>query len=94
MKLYYVYILASCKNGSLYIGVTSDLKKRMYEHKNGLIQGFTSKYRIYTLVHYEYTENIESAIAREKVLKKWNRAWKINLIQENNPEWIDLYPNL
>jgi putative endonuclease len=94
MKLYYVYILASRKNGTLYIGVTSDLVRRIYEHKNSLIQGFTSEYRTYSLVYYECTEHVESAITREKALKKWNRAWKINLIQSLNPEWKDLSPGL
>ena len=91
---YYVYILANQKNGTLYIGVTSDLIKRIYEHKNNFIEGFTRKYTIHNLVYFEATESIESAIMREKQLKKWNRAWKINLIEKNNPGWNDLYPDL
>jgi len=88
---YYVYILASKKNGTLYIGVTSNLVKRIYEHKNELAEGFTKKYSIHNLVYFEITESVESAIAREKQLKKWNRAWKIRLIEKTNPEWRDLY---
>ena len=88
---YYVYILASNKNGTLYIGVTSDLVKRIYEHKNELAEGFTKQYSVHNLVYFETTESVESAIAREKQLKKWNRAWKIRLIEKTNPEWRDLY---
>ncbi len=78
----------------LYIGVTSDLIKRVYEHKNDLADGFTNKYHIHNLVYFEITEDVNSAISREKQLKKWNRAWKIALIEKNNPEWLDLYCNL
>ena len=88
---YYVYILVSKRNGTLYIGVTSNLVKRVYEHKNNIIEGFTKKYNIQKLVYYEITDDIESAIRREKQLKKWNRKWKINLIENSNPEWRDLY---
>jgi len=88
---YYIYILANKRNGTLYIGVTSNLIKRLYEHKNNIIEGFTKKYNIHKLVYYETTNDIESAIRREKQLKKWNRKWKINLIENSNPEWIDLY---
>jgi len=88
---YYVYILASKRNGTLYIGITSNLVKRAYEHKNNIIDGFTKKYNIHKLVYYEITDDIESAIRREKQLKKWNRKWKLNLIENSNPEWIDLY---
>jgi putative endonuclease len=91
---HYVYILASRKNGTLYIGVTSDLIKRIYEHKNDLVDGFTKQHRVHNLVYFETTESIESAIAREKKLKKWNREWKIRLIEKNNPEWRDLYAEL
>jgi putative endonuclease len=91
---YFIYILTSKKNGTLYIGVTSDLIKRVYEHKNELVEGFTQKYAIHNLVYFEATESIESAIMREKQLKKWNRAWKINLIEKSNPVWKDLYPEL
>ena len=88
---YYVYILASKRNGTLYIGVTSNLIKRIYEHKNNLIKGFTKKYNIYNLVYYEITEDVNSAITREKQLKIWKRNWKIELIEKNNPGWKDLY---
>lgn len=94
MKSYYVYILASKKNGTLYIGVTSDLVKRIWEHKQDLVEGFTRKYQIHKLVWFEHTTSIESAIQREKQLKKWNRAWKIRIINETNPSWKDLYKNL
>jgi putative endonuclease len=89
--LYYVYLLASKKNGTLYIGVTSNLVKRVHEHKYNLVEGFTKKYNVHKLVYYEATEDINSAITREKQLKKWKRAWKIELIEKNNPEWKDLY---
>jgi putative endonuclease len=88
---YYVYLLASKRNGTLYIGVTSDLVKRVHEHKNDLIEGFTKKYNVHKLVYYEATEDINSAITREKQLKKWKRDWKIELIEKSNPEWKDLY---
>ena len=91
MKTYYVYILASKRNGTLYIGVTNDLIKRVYEHKNNLIEGFTNKYKVHRLVYYETTSEITSALHREKQLKKWKRAWKIELIEKNNPQWKNLY---
>ncbi len=91
MKQYYVYILASKKNGTLYIGVTNDLLRRIYEHKEGIIDGFTKKYGVKMLVYYEITSDINSAIKREKTLKKWNRQWKIDLIEKSNPNWSDLY---
>jgi putative endonuclease len=94
MKQYYVYILASRKNGTLYIGVTSDLAKRIYEHKEKLIDGFTKEYNVHVLVYYEQHNEIEEAILREKQMKKWNRQWKIRLIEENNPEWKDLYEEI
>ncbi len=90
-RQYYVYLLASKKNGTLYLGVTSNLIKRVYEHKNNLVSGFTQKYKIHNLVYYETTDDINSAITREKQLKKWKRAWKIELIEKNNPGWKDLY---
>ena len=90
-KNYYVYMLASKKNGTLYIGVTSNLSKRVYEHKRKLIDGFTKKYNVDKLVYYEITEDVESAILREKRLKKWKRQWKVELIEQKNPEWNDLY---
>jgi putative endonuclease len=91
---YYVYLLASEKKGTLYVGVTSDLIRRVYEHKNNLVGGFTEKYHVHRLVYFEVTEDIHSAIKREKQIKKWNRAWKIELIEKNNPEWKDLYFDL
>jgi len=94
MKQYYVYILASEKNGTLYIGVTSDLVKRIYEHKQKLIDGFTKEYNVQALVYYEQHNEIEEAILREKQMKKWNRKWKIKLIEENNPEWKDLHDEI
>jgi putative endonuclease len=94
MKQYYVYILASKKNGTLYIGVTNNLLKRVYEHKNNLIGGFTKKYRVHNLVYYEAYSNIHDAIAREKRMKKWERNWKIELIKKANPKWEDLYDKL
>ena len=92
--MYYVYILASKKNGTLYIGVTSNLLKRVYEHKNNLANGFTKKYGVHNLVYYEQTEDLNSAIQRERRLKKWKRQWKIELIEESNPDWKDLYCEL
>ncbi len=94
MKDYYVYILASKKNGTLYIGVTNNLLRRVYEHKNNLVPGFTSKYNVHRLVYYEQTNEIYAALTREKQLKKWRRKWKIELIEEHNPEWRDLYEEL
>ena len=90
MKSYYIYIMASQRNGTLYIGVTNDLHRRVYEHANGSVKGFTEKYSVKVLVYFEATESIETAIQREKQLKKWNRAWKLELIEKNNPEWKDL----
>ena len=86
-----VYMLASRRNGTLYVGVTSDLVKRVWEHKKDLIEGFTRKYSVHDLVCYELCADMTEAITREKQLKKWNRAWKIRLIQERNPQWRDLY---
>ena len=94
MKHYYVYILASKRNGTLYIGVTNDIVRRVYEHKNDLIEGFTKKYSVHRLVYFEETSDIESAILREKRLKKWNRKWKLELIEKENPNWEDLYDGL
>ena len=91
---YYVYILASKKNGILYIGVTNNIIKRTYEHKHNLVDGFTKKYFVHKLVYFEETSSISTALQREKQLKKWNRAWKIELIQKLNPEWNDLYDDL
>ncbi|MCK4462838.1 MAG: GIY-YIG nuclease family protein [Candidatus Omnitrophica bacterium] len=86
-----MYILASKKNGTLYIGVTSNLIKRVYEHKNNLIEGFTKKYHVHKLVYYEETNGVYAAMTREKQMKKWNRVWKIELVEKDNPEWKDLY---
>lgn len=89
-----VYILASQRNGTLYIGVTSNLTARIWQHKNDAVDGFTRKYRIHTLVHHEQHATMGSAIMREKQLKKWNRAWKLRLIKERNPQWQDLWPEI
>ena len=89
-----VYILASKRNGTLYIGVTSDLVKRIWEHKNNVVEGFTKRYGIHTLVWYEPHESMQSAIEREKKLKEWKRAWKLELIEKENPDWQDLYTTI
>lgn len=94
MKTYCVYILASKRNGTLYVGVTSNLKGRVWQHKEKAVKGFTEKYTVSQLVYYECMEDVFSAIRREKQLKKWNRAWKIRLIEEKNPQWKDLYDKL
>jgi putative endonuclease len=86
-----VYILASQRNGTLYIGVTSDLVKRIWEHKNNMVKGFTKRYGVHQLVWYELHEGMESAIEREKRLKEWKRKWKLELIERTNPNWEDLY---
>ena len=87
---FFVYILANRKHGTLYIGVTSDLIKRTYQHKSNAVRGFTKRYNIHTLVYFEIFEDPTSAITHEKQLKKWNREWKIQLIENKNPEWVDL----
>jgi putative endonuclease len=89
-----VYILASKPKGTLYIGVTSDLQKRVWEHKNDLVDGFTKKYGIHTLVYYELHADMVSAITREKQLKKWNRAWKLELVERENKTWVDLWERI
>jgi putative endonuclease len=94
MNLYYVYIIASKRNGTLYIGVTNDLIRRIAEHKKGLVEGFSKKYKVNQLVYYEETPDVTSAIVREKRLKKWKRACKLRLIEEENPDWKDLYQDL
>ena len=91
MKTYYVYILASKRNGTLYIGVTNDLMRRIYEHKHGLVKGFTKDYKVDILVYYDAFPDPNSAITREKQLKNWHRQWKLNLIEGTNPYWRDLY---
>ncbi|MGO8954031.1 MAG: GIY-YIG nuclease family protein [Rhodomicrobium sp.] len=87
----YVYILASKPRGTLYVGVTNDLVRRVYEHKAGIVEEFTKKYSVHRLVYYEAFDDIENAIGREKHIKKWNRAWKVGLIEEKNLNWDDLY---
>ncbi|MFA6081987.1 MAG: GIY-YIG nuclease family protein [Patescibacteria group bacterium] len=94
-KYYYVYILASDRNGTLYIGVTSDLVGRIYQHKKDCDEkGFTAQYQVHRLVYYEMTKDVNSAITREKQIKKWNRSWKKRLIETKNPEWKDLYEEI
>ena len=93
-KVFDVYLLANKRNGTLYLGVTSDLIKRVWEHKNALIEGFTKKYGIKMLVYYEIHENVEGAITREKQIKKWQRSWKLKMREEKNPEWRDLYADI
>ncbi len=91
---FYVYILASQIRGTLYVGITSNLIKRVYEHKYGLVDGFTKQYGVHRLVYYEIVKDADSALKREKQIKKWNRVWKLKLIEEVNPEWKDLYDSL
>ncbi|MBV8505262.1 MAG: GIY-YIG nuclease family protein [Alphaproteobacteria bacterium] len=92
--MFYVYLLASKPYGTLYIGVTSDLAKRVYEHKSKAVPGFTARYGIDRLVWFEAHASVEAAIRREKQIKEWKREWKFNLIERDNPHWIDLYNNL
>jgi len=92
-KQYYIYILSN-KNKTLYIGMTSNLIKRVYEHKNNLVKGFTEKYKIHKLVYFEFVDDVKSAISREKQIKNWHRQWKIGLIETINPNWEDLYNNI
>jgi putative endonuclease len=93
-KTFYVYILAKARNSTFYVGVTSNLIQRIWQHKNDLADGFTKKYGIKTLVYYEEHGNAEQAIIREKQLKKWNRPWKMRIIEEMNPNWEDLYEKI
>ena len=93
-KAFWVYITASAKNGTLYIGITSDLIKRIWQHKNKIFEGFTADYAVDKLMWFEQHNNAEAAITREKQLKKWNRAWKIELIEKANPGWQDLYDTI
>ncbi len=93
-KIFYVYILANNRNGTIYVGVTSDLVKRIWQHKSGEIKGFTRKHNIKTLVYYEIHETAESAIHREKRLKEWQRKWKLELIEKVNSNWYDLYDEI
>jgi putative endonuclease len=92
--MFYVYLLASRKQGTLYLGVTKDLIRRTYQHKQKLLPGFTSQYDIRRLVWFEIYDDPTTAIEREKQIKKWRRAWKIDLIEKENPEWKDLYPEI
>ena len=94
MKQPCVYILASKRNGTIYVGVTSSLVKRVWQHRNHVAEGFTKRYHVDRLVWYELHETMESAIRREKALKEWMRAWKVALIEKSNPEWVDLYGSL
>ena len=94
MKRPAIYILASHRNGTLYIGVTTDLTKRIWEHKNKIFDGFTKKYSVHRLVYFEFYEDLFVAFAREKAMKQWNRLWKIKLIESVNPNWNDLYDSL
>jgi putative endonuclease len=91
MREYYVYILASGRNGTLYIGVANDLSRRVYEHREGTADGFTKRYGVKLLVYVESYPDVRDAIARERMLKKWRRAWKLKLIEASNPQWQDLY---
>ena len=91
---YYVYILASKRNGTLYVGFTTGLPERIWVHKNDIVEGFTKKYRVHILVWYEVHENKEQALKREKQIKKWHRKWKLELIEKFNPEWKDLYDEI
>ena len=89
-----VYILASKRNGTLYVGITSDLEKRAWQHKNNAVEGFTKQYGVHHLVYYELHGDMLSAIAREKQIKKWNRAWKLEVIEKQNPDWKDLWEGI
>jgi putative endonuclease len=91
---YFVYLLASARNGTLYVGVTNDLIRRAHEHRTAAVDGFSQRYGVHHLVWFESTPSIEAAIAREKQIKNWKRQWKIALIEKGNPEWRDLYPEL
>jgi putative endonuclease len=91
---YFVYILASQRHGTLYVGVTNNLVRRIYEHREKLIEGFTSQYNVTRLVWFDQTDSIEEAITHEKRLKRWRREWKIELIEKNNPAWDDLYERI
>ncbi len=94
MKLPCVYILASRYHGTLYVGVTSDLVQRVWQHKNDIADGFTKRYRVHDLVWYECHDNMHGAIAREKAIKEWKRAWKITLIEKDNLQWLDLFDGI
>ena len=91
---YYIYIMSNKPNGVLYVGVTNDLIRRVYEHRNHLVKGFTARYNLEMLVWFEQTDDVNSAIAREKQLKNWHRQWKIDLIAKQNPSWLDMYESI
>ncbi|HSS27992.1 MAG TPA: GIY-YIG nuclease family protein [Usitatibacter sp.] len=93
-RQYYVYILATRRYGTLYVGVTNDLVRRVWEHRNDLVGGFTREHGVHALVRYEVHGDVMEAIRREKLIKKWHRDWKVNLIQEFNPDWVDLYDRI
>jgi len=93
-KTYYVYIMANKRNGTLYIGMTNDLIRRVYEHRNNLVECFTKRYRVHSLVYYEQTGDVDAALNREKRLKDWHRKWKLKLIESLNPEWKDLWEEI
>jgi putative endonuclease len=94
MSEYYIYILANKRNGTLYVGMTNDLARRVYEHKNDFVQGFTKKYGVHCLVYYEQCDDFDSALQREKQIKEWKRAWKLELIEKVNPLWKDLFEEI
>jgi putative endonuclease len=94
MRQYYVYILANRMHGTLYVGVTNDLVGRIFVHKSDNVEGFTKTYSVHRLVYFEVHQDVKEAITREKQIKKWNRAWKIQLIEKTNPHWDDLYPSI
>ena len=91
---YFVYLLASRRNGTLYVGVTNDLIRRVHEHKNDLVDGFTRRYGVHLLVWFESTPSVEAAIHKEKQIKNWKREWKVALIEKTNPDWLDLYESI
>ena len=91
---YFVYILASQRNGTLYVGVTNDLVRRIHEHREKLVEGFTARYEVSRLVWFDQTDSVEEAIAHEKRLKRWRREWKLALIEKSNPDWLDLYDGI
>jgi len=93
-KVYYVYIMASARNGTLYVGVTNNIGRRAWEHREGMIEGFTKKYGVTMLVWYEAHDDVHDAIRRETLIKKWKRRWKMELIEKTNPHWLDLYTTL
>ena len=94
MATYYVYIMASGKNGTLFVGSTNDLIRRVYEHRQGLVEGFTKRYGVTRLVYFEETANVRAAVQRERTIKHWSRAWKVALVEEANPNWCDLYDDI